>query len=99
MKDNFTLPEDFKHASLLDINIRCGVPKLPDQPGSIFCDYSRDMQEACCAHLIEFDIKVIPFLRVLISYIKDKKLAVCIWGGHTHITETVDWESPKGDVS
>ncbi len=35
----------------------------------------------------------------LISYIKDMKLAVCIWGGHTHITETVDWDSPKGDVS
>ncbi len=24
---------------------------------------------------------------------------VRIWGGHTHITETVDWDSPKGDVS
>ncbi len=35
----------------------------------------------------------------LISYIKDKKLAVRIWGRHTHITEMVDWDSPKGDVS
>ncbi len=38
-------------------------------------------------------------MRALISYIKDKKLAVRIWGGHTHITETVDWDSLKGDVS
>jgi len=36
---------------------------------------------------------------VLISYIKDNKLAARIWGGHTHITETVDWDSPKGDIS
>jgi hypothetical protein len=36
---------------------------------------------------------------VSISYIKNKKLAVCIWGEHTHITETVDWESLKGGVS
>ncbi len=57
------------------------------------------MQEARRAHLIEYDIKAIPFLRVLISYIKDNKLAARIWGGHTHITETVDWDSPKGDVS
>jgi hypothetical protein len=57
------------------------------------------MQEARQAHLIECDIKEIPFLRVLISYIKEMKLAVLIWGGHTHITETVDWDSPKGDVS
>ena len=27
------------------------------------------------------------------------ELAVRIWGGHTHITEMVDWDSPKGDVS
>ena len=50
-------------------------------------------------HLIECNIKAIPFLRVLISYIKDNKLAARIWGGHTHITETVDWDSKKGDVS
>jgi hypothetical protein len=99
MKDDFTLPEEFEYATLLDINIRHGIPKLPGQPGSNFHDYLREMQEACQAHLIECDIKEIPFLRALISYIKDKKLAVCIWGGHTHITETVDWDSPKGDVS
>ena len=42
------------------------------------------MQEARQAHLIECDIKAIPFLRVLISYIKDNKLAARIWGGHAH---------------
>jgi hypothetical protein len=99
MKDNLTLPEEFEHANLPDIDIRCSVPKLPGQPGSNFRDYSREMQEARRAHLIECDIKEIPFLRALISYIKDMKLAVCIWGGHTHITETVDWDSPKGDIS
>jgi hypothetical protein len=36
---------------------------------------------------------------VLISYIKDNTLAVRIWGGHMHITETVDWDSWKGDIS
>ena len=36
---------------------------------------------------------------MLISYIKDNKLAARIWGGHTHITEMVDWDSKKGDVS
>jgi hypothetical protein len=50
-------------------------------------------------HLIECNIKVIPFLCTLISYIKDNKLAAHIWGGHTHITETVDWDSLKGDVT
>jgi hypothetical protein len=57
------------------------------------------MQEARRAHLVECNVKAIPFLCALISYIKDKKLAVRIWGGHTHITETVDWDSPKEDVS
>ncbi len=99
LKDDFTLPDEFEYNSLPDINIRRGVPKLPGQPGSSFRDYSREMQEARRAHLIECDIKEIPFLRVLISYIKERKLAVRIWGGHTHITETVDWDSPKGDVS
>jgi hypothetical protein len=99
MKDNFTLPDEFEYASLPDINIRRGAPKLPGQPGSNFRDYSCEMQEARRAHLIKRDIKEIPFLRVLISYIKEMKLAVRIWGGHTHITETVDWDSPKGDVS
>jgi hypothetical protein len=99
MKEDFTLPEEFEHANLPDINIRCSVPKFPGQPGSNFRDYSREMQEACQAHLIECNIKEIPFLRTLISYIKEMKLAVSIWGGHTHITETVDWDSLKGDVS
>ena len=99
MKEDFTLPVEFEHATLPDINIRRGIPKLPDQPGSNFRDYSREMQEARRVHLIECDIKEIHLLRALISYIKDMKLAVRIWGGHTHITETVDWDSSKGDVS
>jgi hypothetical protein len=99
MKDEFTLPDEFEYAPLLDINICCGIPKLPGQPGSSFCNYSCEMQEARRAHLIECDIKAIPFLRTLISYIKDNKLTVRIWGRHTHITEMVDWDSPKGDVS
>ncbi len=84
------LPDEFEFSPLPDINIRRGVPKLPGQPGSNFRDYSREMQEARRAHLIKCDIKAIPFLQLLISYIKDTKLAVHIWGGHTHITETVD---------
>jgi len=99
MKDDLTLPDEFDYSPLPDINICRGIPKLPGQPGSNFCDYSREMQEARQAHLIECDIKAIPFLRTLISYIRDNKLAARIWGGHTHITEMVDWDSPKGDVS
>ena len=64
MKDDFTLPDELEYASLLDINICRGVPKLPGQPGSNFRDYSHEMQEARRAHLIECDIKEIPFLRV-----------------------------------
>jgi hypothetical protein len=41
----------------------------------------------------------IPFLCALINYIKEHKLAAPIWGGHAHVTETVDWDSPKGDLS
>ncbi len=70
MKDNFMLPDEFEYAPLLDINIRLGVPKLPGQPRSSFCDYSHEMQEARRAHLIECNTKVIPFLHALISYIK-----------------------------
>ena len=99
MKDDLMLPDEFDYSPLLDINIHRGVPKLPGQPGSNFRDYSREMQEARRAHLIECDIKVIPFLCALISYNKDNKLAARIWGGHMHITEMVDWDSPKGDVS
>ncbi len=46
MKDNFALLDEFEHAPLPDINICCGVPKLPGQPRSSFCNYSRDMQKA-----------------------------------------------------
>ena len=99
MMDDLMLPDKYEYSLVPDINIRCGVPKLPGQPGSNFCNYSHEMQEAQWAHLIECNIKAIPFLRVLISYIKYNKLAAHIWGGHMHITETVDWDSPKGDVS
>jgi hypothetical protein len=57
------------------------------------------MQEARRAHLIECDTSKIPFLCALINYIKEHKLTAPIWGGHAHITETVDWDSPKGDLS
>ncbi len=96
MQDDLTLPKEFEHAKIPEINIRQGVPKLP---GSHFCDYSREMQEAHCAHLIECDAKAIPFLCVLIGYIKELKLTTPIWGVHTHITKTVDWDSSKGDIS
>jgi hypothetical protein len=57
------------------------------------------MQEARQAHLIKCDTSKIPFLRALINYIKEHSLAAPIWGGHAHITKTVDWDSPKGDLS
>jgi hypothetical protein len=59
----------------------------------------QDMQEARQAHLIECDTSKIPFLCTLINYIKEQSLAAPIWGAHAHITETVDWDSPKGDLS
>ena len=93
------LPDEFEFSSFPDINIWRGVPKLPGQLGSNFRVYSRKMQEARRAHLIECNVKAIPFLCLLINYIKENKLAVCIWGRHTHIMETVDWDFPKGDVS
>ncbi len=93
------IPEEFQHSTIPEINICRGVPKLPCQPGSQFWDYSREMQEARRAHLIECDAQVIPFLRLLINHIKERKLTTPIWGEHTHITKTVDWDSPKGDVS
>ncbi len=100
MKDDVTLSKEFEHSTLPDINICRAVPILPGQPGSNFRDYSWEMvQEARRVHLIKCNVKDIPFLRALISYIKDMKLAVRIWGGHTHITETVDWDSPKGNIS
>jgi hypothetical protein len=93
------LPEEFEHSKTLDINICRGVPKLPGQPGSQFWDYSREMQEVRQAHLIKCDVQVIPFLRLSIDYIKEHKLTTPIWGGHAHLTETFDWNSPKGNVS
>jgi hypothetical protein len=57
------------------------------------------MQEAQRAHLIECDVQAILFLRLLINYIKDQKLATPILGGHAHITKTVAWDSPKSDVN
>ncbi len=81
---NFMLPEEFQYSSIPEINIRRGVPKLPGQPESQFCDYSREMQEARRARLIECDVQAIPFLTLLLNHIKDW------WGGHAHITGTVD---------
>ena len=81
------------------INIHRGVPKLPGQSGQQFQKYIWDMQEARQAHLIKCDTSKIPFLCALINYIKEHKLAAPIWDGHAHITETVDWDSPKGDLS
>jgi hypothetical protein len=99
LESNFMIPEEFKHMKTPEINICRGVPKLPGQPGAQFCDYSREMQEARRAHLIECNVQAIPFLRLLINYIKDQKLATPIWGGHAHITETDDWDPPKSYVS
>ncbi len=56
LESNFMLPEEFKYMKIPEINIRQGVPKLPGQPGAQFCDYSREMQEAQCAHLIECNV-------------------------------------------
>jgi hypothetical protein len=100
MKDDFTLPEEFEHAKIQEINICQGIPQISCQPGDHFRNYSREMQEAQRAHLIECNVKAIPFLRMLISYIKELKLAVrLIWGGHAHNTKTLNWDSPKGDIS
>jgi hypothetical protein len=57
------------------------------------------MQEARQAHLIEYDTSKIPFICASINYIKDHKFTAPIWGRHAHITEAVDWDSPKGDLS
>jgi hypothetical protein len=99
LESNFMLPEELDQMEIPDLNICWGIPKLPGHPGAQFCDYSKEMQEAQRAHLIECNVQVIPFQRLLINYIKDQKLATPIWGGHAHITETVDWDSPKSNVS
>jgi hypothetical protein len=57
------------------------------------------MQQARRAHLIECNVKVIPFLQTLISYMKERKLTTPIWARHAHITKMVDLDSPKGDIS
>jgi hypothetical protein len=57
------------------------------------------MQEAQRAHLIECDAQAIPFLRMLNNHIKELKLTTPIWGGHSHITKMVDWDSLKGNAS
>jgi hypothetical protein len=99
MQDNLTLSEEFEYAKTLEINIQRGVPKLPGQPGQHFCDYLQEMQEARQAHLIKCNVNAIPFLWTLIGYMKERKLTAPIWGRHARITKTVDWDSPKGDVS
>ena len=44
-------------------------------------------------------MQAIPFLMLLLNHVKDWQLTAPVWGGHAHITRTVDWDSPKGDVS
>jgi hypothetical protein len=90
LESKFMIPEEFQHSTIPEINILRGVPKLPGQPGSQFWDYSWEMQEVQRAHLIECDVQAIPFLRLLINHIKERKLTTPIWGGHAHITKTVD---------
>jgi hypothetical protein len=90
MQDDLTLSEEFEYAKTPEINIKQGVPKLPGQSGQHFHDYLQEMQEVCRAHLIECNVNAIPFLRTLIGYKKENKLAAPIWGRHAHITETVD---------
>ncbi len=101
MQNDFIVPEEFEHHKLPEINICWGIPKLPRQSDQQFQKYTWDMQEARWAHLIECDTSKIPFIHALINYIKVKehKLTAPIWGGHAHITETVDWDSPKGDLN
>ncbi len=44
-------------------------------------------------------MQVVPFLKLLINHIKERKLTTLVWGGHAHIMETVAWDSPKSNVS
>jgi hypothetical protein len=44
-------------------------------------------------------VQAVPFLTLLLNHIKDWRLTTPVWGGHAHITGTVDWDSPKGNVS
>jgi hypothetical protein len=99
LESNFMIPEEFQYSTIPEINIRQGVPKLPGQPGSQFRDYSHKIQEAQGAHLIKCNVQAVPILKLLINHIKECKLTTPVWGGHAHITETVNWDSSKGDVS
>ncbi len=98
LESNFILPDEFQYLPIPEINICRGVPKLPGQPGSQFCNYSREMQEARRAHLIECDVQAILFLMLLINHVKEWWLTTPVWGGHVHITGLVDWDSPKSNV-
>ncbi len=95
---DFMLSEEFQYSLIPEINIRRRVPKLSGQPGSQFRNYSWEMQEARQAHLIECDVQAIPLLTLLLNHVKDRRLTAPVWGGHAHITGTVDWDSPKGNV-
>ena len=44
-------------------------------------------------------MQAIPFLTLLLNHVKDWRLTAPVWGGHAHITGTVDWDSLKGKVS
>ncbi len=96
---NFMLPEEFQYSLIPEINICRGVPKLPGQPESQFRNYSQEMQEARQAHLIECDVQGIPFLTLLLNHVKDWRLTTPVWWGHAHIMGTIDWDSPKDNVS
>ncbi len=72
------LPEKFQYSTIPEINICHGVPKLPGQPGSQFRDYSREMQEAQRAHLIECNVHAIPFLTLLINHVKEQRLTTLV---------------------
>ncbi len=85
LESNFTLLDEFQYLPIPEINIRRGVPKLPGQPGSRFCNYLQEMQEAHWAHLIECDVQAIPFLTLLINHVKEWRSTTPVWGGHAHI--------------
>jgi hypothetical protein len=99
LERDFIILVDFQYSPIPEINICHGVPKLPGQPGFQFCNYLREMQEAHQVHLIECDVQAIPFLMLLINHVKEWRLTNPVWGGHAHITGTVNWDSPKSDVS
>jgi hypothetical protein len=81
LESNFILLDEFQYSPIPEINICRGAPKLPGQPGSQFRDYSREIQEAHRAHLIECDVQAIPFLTLLINHVKERQLTTPVWGG------------------